>query len=139
MIIIGRADKAVIGDVHELPQGMEAVNNLIHILLRGDALLGSLALYLLAVLIRTGQEVHVIPRKTLVACKRIGIDGAVGMPDVQLGTRVIDRGRDIKGLVFHNHFLSCIIQPKFCGISREIKTPMPGKTKHRGEKNAVPP
>ena len=99
MVVIRRADKAVVGDVHQLPQVEHALlarDDIVHELLRGDA--GSLGarLDLLPVLVRAGQEHDIVAAQTLIARHRVGRYGAVGVPDVQLIRGVVDRGGDIK-------------------------------------------
>ena len=99
VMLIGGADKAVVGNIHELPELFEAAGDHIGIFLGGLASLRGVAFYFLTVLIRSGQEKHIMPRHSLVAGERIGIDRAVSMPDVRVGARVIDGGRDIILLV----------------------------------------
>ena len=99
MIIIGGADEAVVGDVHQLPQILDAAlaaDHVVHELLGGDA--GGLGLLfdLQAVFIGTGQKQHVIAAHSLVACHGVGGHGAVGVTDVQLVRGVINGGCDIK-------------------------------------------
>ena len=104
MIIVRGADEAVVGDVHELPQVENAVlagDYPVHKLLRRDTRRLCLLLDLLTVLVRTGEEHHVIAAQALVAGDGVRGDGAVGMPDVQLVRWIVYRGGDIKGLLFH--------------------------------------
>ena len=99
MIVVGGADEAVVGDVHELPQVQHALgssDDVVHELLGGDAGLAGLVLDLLAVLIGAGQEHHVTALEPLIAGHGVGGHGAVGVADVQLVRGVVDRGGDIK-------------------------------------------
>ena len=109
VVVVGGADEAVVGDVHQLPQVEDAAlaaDDLIDELLGGLA--GGLGLLLdfLAVLVGAGQEHHVIAAQALVAREGVGGDGAVGVADVQLVRGVVDGGGDVKGLFFHA-CLSC--------------------------------
>ena len=123
VVIIGGADKAVVGNIHELPELMETADDIIDVFLRRYALFRSFALDLLTVLVRAGEEIGIITGQALVSCHCIGIDGAVGVPDMQVCARVIDGGRYIKGFLFH--FQNSLQIIKFLGsISREI-TGMP--------------
>ena len=87
MIIVRRADKAVVGDVHELPQIENALrpgDNIVDELLRRDARGPGLVLNFLAMLVRAGQEHDVVALQALVARHGVGRNGAVGVADVQL-------------------------------------------------------
>ncbi len=95
MMLVGGADKAVVGDIHELPQLFEAGGYLIRVLLRGHIRFRGVAFYLLTVFVGTGQEKHLVPGHSLIAGERVGIDGAVGVPDMRVGAGVIDRRCDV--------------------------------------------
>ena len=59
VVVVGGADEAVVGDVHQLPQVQDApgaLHDAVHKLLGGDAGLLGLVLDLLAVLVGAGQE-----------------------------------------------------------------------------------
>lgn len=104
MVVVGRADEAVIADVHQLPQILDALgalHDVINKLLRGDAGLLGLQLDLLAVLIGTGQELDIVALQALVAGHGIGRHSAVGMADMQLIAGVIDRRSDVEFFLIH--------------------------------------
>ena len=108
MVIIGGTDKAVIADVHQLPQRLKAafpLHDLIHILLRRHTGRLGLILYFLAVLIGTGEEHDIAALQALVTGHAVGGHGAVAVPDVQLIGRVVDGRGDIKLFPFHIFFL----------------------------------
>ena len=68
MVVVGGADEAVIADVHQLPQILDALgalDDVIDELLRRNAGLLGLQLDLLAVLVGAGQELDVV------ACSRL--------------------------------------------------------------------
>ena len=101
MIIVRRADEAVVGDVHQLPEVQDALrarDDVVDELLRGDARGLGLVFDLLAVLVGAGQEHHVVALQPLIAGHGVGRHGAVGMADVQLRRGIVDRRGDIKCL-----------------------------------------
>ena len=80
---------------------MEALHDIVNELLRGHARGFRLALDLLAVLIRAGEEIDLVAGEALVAGQRIGVDRAVGVADVQVRARILDRRCDVVGLLLH--------------------------------------
>ena len=111
MIVVRRADEAVVRNIHELPQiedALFAADDVVDELLRGHARGLGLIFDLLAVLVGAGQEHDVIARQALVARHRVGRHGTVGVADVELIGRVIDGGGDIESLLVHWCF------PLFC-------------------------
>ena len=95
--LVGGADEAVIGDVHELPQVLDALGGLhdgVHELLGGDPGLFGLVLDLLAVLVGAGEEDHVGAPHSLIPGHDVRGHGAVGMADVEPAGRIIDGGGD---------------------------------------------
>ena len=105
MVVVGGADEPVVGDVHQLPQILDALGPLhdaVHKLLGGDAGLLGLVLDLLAVLVGAGEEHDVIALEALVAGHGVGGHGAVGVADVELVAGVIDGGGNIKFLVLRH-------------------------------------
>ena len=113
MVVVSGADEAVIGDVHELPEVEDAslaLHDVVHELLRGHARGLGLFLYLLAVLIRAGEEHNVIAAHSLVSRDGVRRDGAVGVAYVQLVGRVVDRGRDVEcAFLAHLRYLRYIV------------------------------
>ena len=109
VVVIGGADKAVVADIQQLPQILDGGHDLVHILLGGDAGIGSLILDLLAVLIGTGQEHDVVALHPLEAGQRITCHGGVAVANVQLIAGVIDGGGDIKCFVFAHGGLSSFL------------------------------
>jgi len=93
---LGRADEVVVRDVQTTKKIL---------VLRGDAvgeymrrepgLLGS-ALHLLAVLVGSGQEEHIVTRKPARAGDRVGDHRRVRVAQVRFRVDVVDRGRDVK-------------------------------------------
>ena len=104
VVIIGGADEAVVGDVHQLPQVQDALGTLHDVV---QELLGGLSgglglvLDLLAVLVGARQEQHVAAGEPLIAGHGIGGHGAVGVADVQLVRGVVNGCGDIEFLLFH--------------------------------------
>ena len=104
MVVVGGADKAVVGNVHQLPQVLDApgaLHDAVHELLGGDAGLLGLVLDLLAVLVGARQEHDLTAGETLIPGHSVGGHGTVGVADVQLVAGIVDRGGDIKSLAFH--------------------------------------
>ena len=104
MVVVGGADEAVIADVHQLPQILDALgalDDVIDELLRRNAGLLGLQLDFLAVLVGAGQELDVVALQPLVAGHSVGSDGAVGMADVQLIAGIIDRRCNVKFFLIH--------------------------------------
>ena len=97
--VIGRADEIAVINVHQLPQILDARDNLVHIFLRRDALFLCLALNLLAMLVRAGQEIDIIARQLLEARHRVRRRGAVGVTDVQVAAGVVNGCSDVKRLL----------------------------------------
>ena len=99
MIIVRRADEFIIGDIHQLPQVFNAGYDMVDILLRRDPRGLRLLLNLLAVLVRAGEEHHVVPLNPFIPRHGIRHHGAVSVADVQIIRRIVDRRGDIKFLV----------------------------------------
>ena len=103
MIVVGRADEAVVGNVHQLPEiqnALVALDDLVDELLRRDTRGLGLLFDLLAMLVRAGEEHHVLAAQAVIARDRVGRDGAVGVADVELCRRIVDRRCDIKCILF---------------------------------------
>ena len=108
MALLGSADEIVVFDVHQLPQGLRFLGDLIHELLGRHA--GFLGLFFdfLAVLVQTGEEIGIVSLHLLKAGHGIGRHGGVGVADVHVPAGIINRGGDIKGFLFRHddHVLS---------------------------------
>ena len=108
VVVVGGADEAVVGDVHQLPQIEDAalaLHDVIHELLGRHARLLRLRLDLLAVLVGAGEEHHVEALQTLIAGDGVRRHGAVAVTDVQLVGGVVDGRGDIKRLLLHACYL----------------------------------
>ena len=114
MIRVGRADKAVIGDVERIPHLLDGGGDLVHILLRRDAALGGILLDLLPVLVRAGEEMHVKALHPLIAGDRVRQHDIVGVADMRLAGGIGDGGRDIK-FRFHKGVILLTLFPAFRG------------------------
>ena len=98
MVVVGGADEAVVGNVHQLPQIQHAPltgDDVVHELLGGHACGLGLVLDLLAMLVGSGEEHDVVALKPLEARHGVRRHGAVGVADVELGGRVIDGGGNV--------------------------------------------
>ena len=98
VVIVGGADEAVVGYAHELPEILEGSYYLVHVLLGGNALGLCLALYLLAVLVASGEEVYVVARHALVAGDGVCGDGGIAVANVQLVAGVVYGRGDVECL-----------------------------------------
>ena len=106
--LLRRADEIIVADVQPLPERLEARDDLIGILnWLYPGLLG-LLLDLQPMLIRARQEKHIVAREAVIPRDGIGNRRAIRMTDMQLRTRIIDRRRDIKWLLFsHQNIPPC--------------------------------
>ena len=139
VVFVRGADEAVIGDVHQLPQIEHAalpLDDLVDELLRCDAGLLGAVLDLLAVLVRAGQEHHVIAAQALVARHGIRGYGAVGVADVELIRGIIDRRGDVKLFFFFFAAIAHGKSPSFLSFRICPLYPISGKiqAKTRGER-----
>ena len=107
MALVGRADEVVVLDVHQLPELLDAVHDVIDVRLRRHAGVTRLALDLLPVLVRTGQEKHVVAGLLLEAGHGVRRGRAVAVTDMQVVTGVVDRRCDVK-LGFFAHISSLL-------------------------------
>ena len=82
MIVVGRADEFIVGDVHDPPQILEVGNQTVHKGLRRHAGGFGAVLDLLAVLVRSGQEEHVLALHAVEARDRVADDGRIAVADV---------------------------------------------------------
>ena len=98
MVVVGGADETVVGNVHQLPQVLDAglaVNDIVHKLLGSDAGLLGLVLDFLAVLVGAGEEHHIVALQPLVPGHGVGGYGAVAVADMQLGRGIVNGGGNI--------------------------------------------
>ena len=96
MTLVRRADEVAVINVHQLPQILDARDDMIDILLRGHAGFLRLALDFLTMLIRSGQEKHIIARLLLEARHGIRRSRTIAVTDMQIIARIINRRRNIK-------------------------------------------
>ncbi len=71
MALISGADEIVITDVEYFPKVLNAVNNMINVLLRGYPCLLSPPLYFLTMLISAGQEKDTVAFQAVIACEGV--------------------------------------------------------------------
>ena len=140
MVFVRGADEAVIGDVHQLPQIEHAaltLDDLVDELLRCDAGLLGAVLDLLAVLVRAGQEHHVIAAQALVARHGIRGYGAVGVADVELIRGIIDRRGDVKLFFFFFAAIAHGKSPSFLSFRICPLYPISGKIQAKTRRTAL--
>ena len=104
MIVVRSADKAVVTDVHQLPEVEDALftlDNVVHEFLGRHAGGLGLVLDLLTVLVRSREEHDIVAREPLIARHGIRRHGAVAVADVELVRGIVDGGGDIECLFLH--------------------------------------
>ena len=134
VIIVGGTDETVVADVHQLPKVLNALfalNDVVNELLRRNACLARFVFDLLTVLVRSRQEHNVVALEAFVACHRIGSYGAVGVSDMELVARIIDRSGNIK-FVVHLDFYPFIDtfangQKRYFHYKSQLKTDLPAQ------------
>ena len=104
--LVRGADEVVILHVHQLPEVLDARDDLVDIGLWGHASRGGLALDLLAVLVRAGQEEDVVAGLLLEARHGVGGRRAVAVADMQIIAGIIDRRSDVECRFLAHVFLS---------------------------------
>ena len=96
VIIVSRSDVTVIGDSECSPELLEVVDDSVNISLGCNAFLFCLLLYLLAMLVSTGQEHYVIALHSLHSRDAVACDRRVAVSDVRIARRIVDRCRNVK-------------------------------------------
>ena len=113
MACLAGAQEIVMRDMEPLPERLKARDDLIDISDGRHALLLGGPLDLLPVLVAPRQEEDVIAREALEPRHGIGDRRAIGVPDMQLRARIVDRRRYVKRLARHERFLPvCLPRPK---------------------------
>ena len=98
---IGGADKLIVVDVHQLPQRLDLLDLSVHIFLRRNPRGFRDLLDLLTVLVRARQQICVVACQRLEALHRIGRYRRVGVSDMEISARIVDRCRNIIGWFSH--------------------------------------
>ncbi len=93
---VGGANEEVGLDLEQGQEGLEARSVAIGQLSRADSLALGGQGHRLAVLVRPGQEEHVLPALAHVAGQDVRPDGGVGVPQVGGGVDVVDGGGDVE-------------------------------------------
>src|SRR6266581_4436482 len=98
--LLGGADEVIVRAVHALGQGLEPRHRALGELLRRDVLLRGRLQHLDAVLVGTGEEVHVVAIVPLETRNRVGRDQLVGKSDMRRAIGIGDgRGQVVARLV----------------------------------------
>ncbi len=84
MVVVRRADKLVIACAHKVPDAADLRRHLVHIVFGRNARLFCIVFNLLSVLVRAGQEEHIIADLPLKTRQRIGHDDLVGVAEMRL-------------------------------------------------------
>ena len=94
MLVLGRADEAVVADVVALPQPAEGSGDLVAVLLLGDPPLARDALDVLPVLVGPRQEEDLVAGEAPGPGEDVGGDRGVGVAHVGHVVHVVDGRRD---------------------------------------------
>ena len=95
-----RPDEVIVRNIQFFPEFLEEGDDFIDVLNRRHPFCFCCALDFLAMFVRAGQEKDIVAAETVKPCQRIGNSCAIRMADVELGTRVINRGRNKILLLF---------------------------------------
>ena len=113
MILIRRADEAVIGGIHLIPDSLDFSCRFINKLLRRLAGLCCSFLNFLTMLIRTGLEINIITVCTLIAGNAVRHDNLIGIADMRLARGISDGSCNIiRSLVLHCVLLAYLISTR---------------------------
>ena len=102
MPVLRRPDEVVVADPERLPEGAEALDDLVGELQGQQALRLGGALDVLSVLVGAREEVHLLPGHAAEARDHVGDDGRVGVPDVRHVVHVVDRRRQVEVAAHHS-------------------------------------
>ena len=91
---IGRADELVVRDAQQVPDLLRALGHRIDQFLRRDFPLRGCLHDLLAVLVHSDQEMHIVACEAVIACNYIGADFLEGVTLVWISGGVVDRRRE---------------------------------------------
>ena len=97
VVLLSRADKAVVGNVKLVPEVPKELRHLVAIVLRIPALAPGLALHVEAVLVQAREEERIIPFQAAVARLHVAANGAEGRANMRLGIGVVNGGGQIVG------------------------------------------
>ena len=108
MIVVGCADKAVVGRAHEVPDTLDLARNIVNIFFRRLPGVFRLFFDLLAVLVRAGLQIDVVAFVALEPRNAVRENRLIGVADMRLSGCVGNRRRHI---VFLSHI---ILSPCSC-------------------------
>ena len=102
VIAVGGAHKPVVGYVKAFPQVLKRGHYGVDVRLGRYPLFSGFLLYLLPVLVGSGQEINVQPHLPLVARYSVGRHGGIRMADVQPVAWIVDGRGDVISVFTHN-------------------------------------
>ena len=94
--LLRRADEIIVADGESFPEVLEARDDLVRVLDGRHARLLGLLLDLEPVLVRAREEEDIVSLQAVEARDGVGDRRAVGVADVELRARIVDRRRDIE-------------------------------------------
>ena len=112
MVCIGRADKVIVGRVHQIPDALYLTCHVIYILFWRNACFFCLLLNLLAMLICSGLEINVVALQSLITRDRICEHDLIRISDMRLAGCVGNRGRHVKFSLVTHFVCSFLIKQK---------------------------
>ena len=131
--LLGRADERIIRAVHPLDHGLEARHVALDQLARRELLAHRGLLHLLAVLVGTGEEEHVVAVEPHEAGDGIGGDRLIGVADMRRAIGIGNgRGQVVAGLVSHRLSASTVAhhasnRPWVVGAKAADRACLPGR------------
>ncbi|MNE92325.1 hypothetical protein D3C80_1900360 [compost metagenome] len=99
MALFCGTDKIIIRDIQLTPQFLDAYNNIIDKLLRCFPFFLSFTFNLLPMLIRSSQIADIVSTQSFVTSHCIASNSSVGVTNMQLVARIINRGCNVKRLL----------------------------------------
>ena len=101
VIVVGGADKLVVGNIQHFPKFYDLLVKFVHKLLGGNTGFFGFLLHLLTVFVRTCKVKHVKSVHSFEARYRVATDGRVAVSDVEISAAVIDWGCDVVSFFVH--------------------------------------
>ena len=104
MVCVSRADKVIVGRVHQIPDALYLACYVVYILFWRNACFFCLLLDLLAMLVCSGLEINVVALQSLITRDRISEHDLIRISDMRLAGCVGNRRGDI---IFRSDFFHC--------------------------------
>jgi hypothetical protein len=112
MVCVSRADKVIVGRVHQIPDALYLACYVVYILFWRNACFFCLLLDLLAMLVCSGLEINVVALQSLITRDRISEHDLIRISDMRLAGCVSNRGRHVKFSLVTHFVCSFLIKQK---------------------------